>query len=229
MEMVLCTGKKTYKFLFYLIVVFITLQMISDVTAGKIVSLLGLPVSVTVLYFPLTFVISDVLTEVYGYACARRCLWIVMAASITASLIYRFIAYLPSPAFFDGWSAYDRVFGIMPRILLGGWIAVFAGESSNNYVLARLKIVTKGRFLWTRTIGSTVVGQGVNTALFYVIGLYGVLPIDALWEAVLAGWVFKVCVEAACTPLVYGAVRYLKKAEREDHFDRGTDFNPLLF
>ncbi len=227
MIMALVFRGRAYTYLFALIQFYVVFQLISDATAGKIIDVFSLPVSVSVLYFPLTFVISDVLTEVYGYACAKRTLWIVMASSITAGVFYKLAVILPSPAIFDGAEAYTRVFGVVPRILLGGWIAVFAGETANNYVLARMKVLTGGKWLWTRTIGSTLVGQGVNTLLFYVIGLYGTLPNDALLTAILAGWAFKVAVEAACTPFVYIVVARLKRIEQEDHFDRHADFNPF--
>ncbi len=227
--MVLSIGGRPYKCLFYLTLAYIVIEMVSEITAGKIILLFGYSVSVSVLYFPLTFVIADVLTEVYGYAIARRVLWIVLAVSVVTTLIYKGVTVMPSPAFFTGAAAYERVFGIVPQIFLGGWIAVFAGESANNYVMAKLKVYTDGRYLWVRTIGSTVVGQGINTLLFYVIALYGSIPWAAMTQAILAGWLFKVLVEIICTPIVYKVVSHLKKIEHEDHFDRGTNFNPFRY
>ncbi|MBI4755533.1 MAG: queuosine precursor transporter [Betaproteobacteria bacterium] len=206
----------------------IAFQLISDVSAGKIISVLGVGVSVTVLYFPVTYIISDVLTEVYGYGRARTVLWYTMFASITAGVVYQLIVVIPPAPFFQDNDAYAKVFGTVPRILLGGWLAVFLGDISNNYVLARMKLWTNGKYLWTRTIGSTIVGQGINTVVFYVVALGGVLPTDVLVSAVMVGWLVKTCVEALMTPFTYAVVRFLKKAEGVDYFDRDTDFNPFL-
>jgi uncharacterized integral membrane protein (TIGR00697 family) len=124
------------------------MQLVSDVTAGKIINFAGFPVSVTVLYFPITYIFSDILTEVYGYARARSVLWTVLICSVLAGLLYQLVVYLPPAAGFSDNPAYTRVLGSVPRILLGGWIAVFAGEILNNYVLAKIKIVSNGRYLW---------------------------------------------------------------------------------
>lgn len=206
----------------------IAFQLISDVTAGKIISVLGVGVSVTILYFPFTYIISDVITEVYGYSKARTVLWFTITCSVLAGLIYQVVAVIPPAAFFDGNDAYVRVFQTVPRILLGGWIAVFAGDIANNYVMAKMKLFTNGSYLWLRTISSTIVGQGVNTALFYVIALYGILPGNVMLQAILMGWLLKVLVEALMTPVTYAVVNYLKRVEGTDQYDRDTDFNPFI-
>src|SRR3990167_7205638 len=159
---------KHYKLLGLLTALNITFQLVSDVTAGKIIELFIFPVSVTVLYFPFVYIISDVMTEVYGYARARLVTWLTLISSVIAGLIYLAVAYLPSPEFFGASEAYARVFGVIPRVLVGGWIAVFAGDILNNYVLAKMKVQMNGKHLWMRTISSTIVGQGANTVLFYV-------------------------------------------------------------
>ena len=222
-------GERTYRFLGLITVLYVTFQLISDVTAGKLIDVFGVPVSVTVLYFPVTYIISDVLTEVYGYARARQVLWMVLGASITAMLIYQVVAAIPGSAVFPHSEAYRVVFTQVPRTLAGGWIAVFAGDIANNYVMARLKVITKGRYLWVRTIGSTIVGQGLNTALFYLIALSGIIPFGALLIAILAGWVFKTLVEVIMTPATYWVCGLLKRVESEDYYDRDTNFNPLKF
>lgn len=219
---------KRYKYLGLITCLYVTFQLVSDVTAGKIVHLWLFPVSVTVLYFPVTYIFSDILTEVYGYARARSVLWTVMACSILAGLVYQLVVWLPPAAGFKSNEAYTTVLGSVPRILLGGWIAVFAGDILNNFVLAKMKIFTKGKFLWTRTIGSTFVGQFVNTICFYVIALYGVLPNELLVQSILTGWLLKVAVEIAFTPATYFVVGRLKRLENEDYYDRDTDFNPLI-
>ncbi len=216
-----------FRYLSVIIFLYLTMQLISDVTAGKIITLLGLTVSVTALYFPVTYIISDVLTEVYGYAQARRALWVVMGGSVLAGLIYQLVVILPPAPGFDGNDAYVRVFAQVPRVLLGGWIAVFVGDIANNYVLARLKVATKGRHLWFRTISSTLVGQGLNTTLFYVIALAGVIPGGLLVSSILSGWLLKTLVEALFTPITYLVVGKLKALEGVDYYDVDTNFNPL--
>ena len=220
---------KHYKLLGLLTALNITFQLVSDVTAGKIIELFIFSVSVTVLYFPFVYIISDVMTEVYGYARARLVTWLTLISSVIAGLIYLAVAYLPSPEFFGASEAYATVFGIVPRVLIGGWIAVFAGDILNNYVLAKMKVWTKGRHLWTRTIGSTIFGQGANTVLFYVIALSGILPTNVLVASILSAWLLKIAVEAIFTPATYYVVRKVKQIESEDHYDTDTDFNPLSF
>lgn len=218
---------KQYKYLGLITALYITFQLVSDVTAGKIVQLGIFTVSATVLYFPFTYIFADVLTEVYGYAKARSVVWMVLFASILAGVIYSIVVILPPAVGFDANSAYARVLGQVPRILFGGWIAVWAGGILNDYVLAKMKIWTKGKYLWTRTIGSTVVGEGVNTILFYVIALYAVIPTNLLVASILSGWLLKVVVEVIMTPITYKVVARLKKAENEDYYDYETNFNPL--
>jgi queuosine precursor transporter len=220
---------KHYKLFVLFTALNITFQLVSDVSAGKIIQLFIFPVSVTVLYFPFVYIISDVMTEVYGYARARLVTWLTLISSVIAGLIYLAVAYLPSPEFFGASGAYATVFGIVPRILIGGWIAVFAGDILNNYVLAKMKVWTKGKHLWTRTIGSTIFGQGANTILFYVIALSGILPTNVLIVSILSAWFLKITVEVIFTPVTYWVVRKVKQIEGEDYYDTDTDFNPLSF
>ncbi|HEY2975316.1 MAG TPA: queuosine precursor transporter [Pyrinomonadaceae bacterium] len=220
--------RKSYKYLGLITVFYVTMQLVSDVTAGKLISIGGYGVSVTVLYFPLTYIFADILTEVYGYAKARSVLWTVLFCSVIAGLTYQLVVFLPPAPGFDANEAYVRVFSQVPRILLGGWLAVFSGEILNDYVLAKLKILSKGRFLWVRTIGSTIVGQFANTLVFYTVGLYGVIPTALLVQAVLAGWILKTGVEIVMTPVTYYVVGFLKRSEQEDFYDTRTNFNPLI-
>lgn len=221
--------QRRFRYLGVITCLYVTMQLVSDVTAGKLIELFGFPVSVTVLYFPITYIFADVLTEVYGYSRARSVLWTVLISSVLAGLIYQLVVALPPATAFDANEAFTRVLGQVPRILLGGWLAVFAGEIANDFVLAKLKIATNGRWLWVRTIGSTVVGQLLNTVIFYVLGLYGVIPASVLVRAILAGWILKVVVEVLFTPATYKVVKYLKEREGVDHYDRDTNFNPLVF
>ena len=219
---------KTYKWLGLITTLYIAFQLISDVTAGKIVELGIFTVSATVLYFPITYIFSDILTEVYGYAKARNVVWQALLASVIAGIIYQLVVWLPPAAGFDANDAYTRVLGSVPRILLGGWIAVWVGGILNDYVLAKMKIWTNGKYLWTRTIGSTIVGEGANTVLFYTIALYGILPGNLLITSILSGWLLKTVIEIVFTPVTYWVVAKLKKSENEDHYDRDTNFNPLI-
>lgn len=221
--------ERTHRFYWFIVCLYVAMQLISDVTAGKITTLGGFPVSVTVLFFPITYIFADVLTEVYGYARARRALWIVLCCSVLAGVVYQLVVYMPPAKGFDANDAYTRVLGSVPRILLGGWIAVFAGTISNDFLMAKMKIWTKGRFLWTRTIGSTIVGEFFNTALFYTIALYGVLPTSLLVQSILTGWIIKTGVEVLMTPVTYAVVAKMKKAEQEDYYDTDTNFNPFVF
>src|SRR3989338_1723703 len=186
---------KQYKYLGLILALYITFQLVSDISAGKIISFFSFPVSVTVLYFPITYIFSDILTEVYGYARARSVVWLVLACSVIAGLIYQLVVYLPPATGFDASGAYARVLGSVPRILLGGWIAVWVGGILNDFVLAKMKIWTRGKYLWTRTIGSTIIGEGADTLLIYMIAFYGVLPTSLLFSLMLSGWLIKVAIE----------------------------------
>ena len=218
---------KTKNLFWLLTMTYIIFQLISDVTAGKIIAFGPFIVSVTVLYFPVTYILADVLTEVYGYAQARRVTWYVFFASVTAGLIFWLVASIPPAPGFDGNDAYSRVLGQVPRILLGGWIAVWVGALLNNFVMAKMKLWTKGKHLWARTISSTIVGEGANTALFYSIALYGILPNSILVASILSGWFLKTALEVILTPVTYKVIAYVKKQENIDVFDKKTDFNPF--
>lgn len=221
-------SRPQYKWFGLITCLYVAFQLISDVTAGKITVIVGFPVSVTVLYFPVTYIFADILTEVYGYARARSALWIVVLCSILAGLIYQVAAYMPAAPGFAANAAYRRVLGQVPRVLLGGWLAVFAGEILNNYVLAKLKIWSNGRHLWIRTIASTIVGQLANTVIFYVIALYKVIPNSLLIESIITGWLLKVIIEAVMTPVTYLVIAFLKKSEGIDFYDKDTNFNPFI-
>ena len=216
-----------FRFLALFMTLNIAFQLISDATAGKIVLFFGIGVSVTVLYFPFTYIISDVLTEVYGYARAREVLWYTLLASVLAGIFYQIAVAVPAAPFFEKSQAYEDVFGIVPRVLVGGWLAVFSGDITNNYILAKIKVLMEGRHLWVRTISSTIVGQGVNTAVFYLIALGGVLPTNLLLQSILAGWTIKTVVETVMTPVTYIVVYLLKKYEGVDYYDIDTNFNPF--
>lgn len=218
---------RNLKYLGLITVLYVAFQLIADVTAGKLIMLGIFTVSATVLYFPFTYILSDILTEVYGYAAARKVVWQVLGASVLAGLLYQVVVWLPGAPGFEATDAYARVLGSVPRILIGGWIAVFVGGIANDFVLARMKVWTSGKHLWARTIGSTIVGEGANTALFYTIALAGVIPSSLLVTSILSGWLIKVVVEIVMTPITYRVIAWLKKEEGIDHYDRNTNFNPF--
>lgn len=226
--MIISPQSRSYKYLAPITCLYLTMQLVSDVTAGKITTIAGFPVSVTVLWFPVTYIFADVLTEVYGYARARSAVWIVFFGSVIAGIVYQIAVWLPPAPTFENADAYEIVLGSVPRILVGGWIAVWVGGIANDYVLAKMKVWTGGRHLWTRTIGSTIIGEFANTTLFYVIALYAVLPTKLLVASILTGWVLKVAVEIVFTPWTYWVVARLKRLEGEDYYDTATNFNPFI-
>jgi uncharacterized integral membrane protein (TIGR00697 family) len=183
--------KKKYKYLGLITCLYITFQLVSDVTAGKLIDVLGFPVSATVLFFPITYIFADILTEVYGYANSRNVLWTVMICSILAGIVYTIVVGLTPSQIFTNNEAYSVVLGQVPRVLIGGWLAVFLGDITNNFALAKLKIITSGKYLWLRTISSTIIGELVNTSVFYFIGLFGVLPFDVLFSSIVSAWLIK--------------------------------------
>lgn len=217
-----------FRYLGWLTTAYITFQLVSDITAGKIVQLGAVSVSVTVLFFPITYLFGDVLTEVYGYARSRSVVWKVFFASVAAGALYQVAVWIPPAASFQGNEAYTRVLGSVPRILVGGWIAVWVGGVLNDYILAKMKIWTNGKYLWTRTIGSTIVAEFANTLLFYAIALYAVIPTRLLVAAIASGWLLKCSVEIVLTPWTYWVIGKLKRLENQDHYDRDTNFNPLI-
>jgi len=220
--------KSQYRYLTWITVIYVAFQLISDVTAGKLISIYGFPTSIAVLYFPITYLFSDILTEVYGYEQARSVLWKVLFASVTAGVVYQLTVYWPPASGFTINQSYVDVFGQVWRILIGGWLAVFAGDIVNNYVMAKIKVLMNGKMLWVRAIASTITGQGVNTVIFYVVALYGIIPTTILLEAIVTGWLLKSAVEAVLLPFTYAVCRILKQREGVDFYDVNTNFNPFI-
>jgi uncharacterized integral membrane protein (TIGR00697 family) len=180
-----------------------------------------------VLFFPISYVFGDVLTEVYGYARARKVVWAGFGALAFASFMsWAVLAFRPAP----GWphqAAYETVFGGTPRIVLASLVAYFCGEFCNSYVLAKMKLATSGRLLWSRTIGSTIVGEAVDSAVFYPLAFLGAWESELVVRVMLTNYALKVLWEIVMTPLTYRVVNFLKRAEAEDYFDRTTDFTPF--
>ncbi len=182
-----------------------------------------------VLFFPISYVFGDILTEVYGYARARKVIWAGFTGLGFASFMAAVVVALPPAPFWNNQAAYEIAFGSTWRIVLASMCAYFCGEFVNSYVLAKMKIITAGKWLWTRTIGSTIFGEAVDSALFYPLAFYGagVIPDDKLPLVMLSQFLIKVGVEVVFTPITYKVVNALKRTEHEDYYDRNTDFNPF--
>jgi uncharacterized integral membrane protein (TIGR00697 family) len=220
--------RRTYRYYDLVMASFVTVLLCANVIgAAKVAQVGGFTFGAGVLFFPISYVFGDVLTEVYGYARARKVVWAGFGALAFASFMSAVVlAFPPAP----GWphqAAYERVFGATPRIVLASLVAYFCGEFCNSYVLARMKLRSGGRHLWTRTIGSTVVGEAVDSAVFYPVAFLGVWPGDLVLQVMLSNYVVKVMWEAAMTPATYRVVNFLKRAESEDYFDRNTNFTPF--
>jgi len=206
---------------------FVTCLLTANVIAAKLVVLGGLVVPAAIVIFPLSYVIGDVLTEVWGYAVARRVIWLGFACNAVMVAAIWVGGELPPAPFWTGQAAYVEVLGSTPRILLASFLAYLAGEFANSFVLAKMKVATRGRWLWTRTIGSTIVGEGLDSVVFVTLAFGGTLPWGVVTGMIGAQWAIKVLYEAAATPLTYAVVGWLKSREGVDAFDRDTDFNPI--
>lgn len=206
---------------------FVTCLLTANTMASKLIEVGGVVVTVALVVFPLSYVLGDVLTEVWGYAAARRVIWLGFACNAVMVLAYWIGAQVPPASFWGGQAAYEAILGQTPRILLASFVAYLLGEFANAFVLAKLKIATRGRWLWMRTIGSTVIGQGLDTVVFVALAFGGSLPSPVLLRLMLGQWLVKVVYEAAATPLTYAAVGWLKAREGVDTFDYQTDFNPV--
>ena len=212
---------------------FVTILLLSNVIgAGKVavIDIPGVgpwPFGAGILFFPVSYLLGDVLTEVYGYARARRCIWAGFAAMLFMAAMSLVVVALPPAPDWRGQAAYEAVFGQVPRIVLASVAAFWAGEFANSFVLARMKIWTQGRRLWTRTIGSTVVAQAVDSTLFYPLAFLGVWSVNTVAVVALTQFVLKVTWEALLTPVTYAVVGFLKRREGLDVFDEGTDFSPF--
>lgn len=182
-----------------------------------------------VLFFPISYLFGDILTEVYGYARSRKVIWAGFGAMIFASLMASVVTYLPSASTMDAsrQTAIEMIFGQTPRIVLASLVAFWLGEFSNSFVLAKMKVRTAGKWLWTRTIGSTLVGEAVDSAVFYPVAFYGVWSNELIISVMFGNYVMKVMWEVVATPFTYKIVGFLKRKEHEDFYDRDTDFNPF--
>ena len=217
------------KFKYYSIIssIFVAVLLISNTTASKLFHIGPFIFTGAIFVFPLAYICGDILTEVYGYNRSRKIIWTGFFCLILMSLVYWIVGLLPPAPGWDNQAAYLSILGVVPRIVLASIVGYWAGEFSNSYVLARMKVLTSGKHLWTRTIGSTIVGEGVDTFLFIFIAFYGTIATSILFLAVFSGYAFKVTYEVIATPITYKIVKFLKKAEGVDYFDYNTNFSPF--
>lgn len=222
------TTRRTYKYYDLVMVAFVAVLLCSNlIGVGKVCRIAGYAVGAGVFFFPISYVFGDILTEVYGYARSRRVIWAGFAALGFASLMSWAVIALPPAPDWPHQAAYALVYGQTPRIVAASLAAFWAGDFVNSYVLAKLKLKTAGRFLWLRTIGSTVVGQGLDSLIFYPLAFLGEWPAPLVLAVMMSNFLVKVGVEVVMTPVTYWVVGFLKRAEQEDYYDRGTDFNPF--
>jgi uncharacterized integral membrane protein (TIGR00697 family) len=231
---------RAYKYYDFIVAFFVAVLLISNIaSAAKIidwgVNLLGLQLALDAgtLLFPISYIFGDILTEVYGYKRSRRVIWAGFGAALLMAVVFWLVGRMPGEATWQqyaGQGAYEAILGGVASggIVFASLCAYFAGEFSNSYILAKLKIATAGRWLWLRTIGSTLVGEGIDTVLFVLIAtFFGVFPWEIALSLIVANYIFKVAVEVILTPVTYGVVGFLKQAEAEDYYDRETNFNPF--
>lgn len=226
---------RQYRYYDWVMVAFVTVLVCSNLIGPAKIAQVDAPLLGTltfgagVLFFPISYVFGDILTEVYGYARSRRVIWTGFAALAFASTMAAVVVALPPAPFWHNQQAYEVAFGSAWRVSIASLIAFCCGEFVNSFVLAKMKLWMAGRRLWMRTIGSTLFGEGVDSLLFYPLAFWGtgIIPDEQLPAVMLAQFVAKVGVEVAFTPLTYRIVAWLKRAENEDYYDRNTDFNPF--
>ena len=221
-------ARRHFRYFDYVMAAFVAILLLSNlIGAAKLATVWGFTFGAGILFFPVSYVLGDVLTEVYGYANARRCVWTGFVALLFMAFMSYVVVAMP-PA--DGWggqAAYENVFGSTWRIVAASVLAFWAGEFVNSFVLAKMKVWTKGRMLWTRTIGSTLFGQGVDSLIFYPVAFLGIWSTDQVLTVMVTNWLLKVLWEAALTPVTYAVVGWFKTREGVEVFDTGIDFSPF--
>ena len=208
-------------------VLFVAALIASNIIAVKLIVVADRVLPAAIIVFPLSYIIGDVLTEVYGYRQARRVIWLGFLANLFVVVAIWLGGLLPAAGFWDGQDAYERILGLAPRIMAASFLAYLLGEFANAYILAKIKIAMAGRLLWVRTIASTIVGQGIDSGMFITLAFVGTIPAPVLIELIITQWLVKTAYEAAATPLTYVTVGFLKRREEIDTYDTDTRFNPL--
>jgi uncharacterized integral membrane protein (TIGR00697 family) len=209
------------------VALFVTCLVISNVIAVKLAMVQGLVLPAGIIIFPVSYLLADVLTEVYGYRAARRVLWLGFFCNLLAVAAIWIGGLLPAAPFWGGQAAYDEILGATPRILLASFAAYLVGEFANTMIMSKLKVAMAGRHLWARAIGSTLVGQGLDSMVFIAIAFAGMMPLPILLGTMVTQWLIKSAYEALATPLTYAMVGFLKRREGIDTYDRGISFNPF--
>lgn len=218
---------KPYRLFDVLVALFVAVLLISNIASTKILILWKFTFDGGTILFPLSYIFGDILTEVYGFKRSRRVIWLGFFSALLMSLVLFIVQKLPPSADWPNQQAYEALLGLVPRIVIASLTAYFVGEFSNSITLSVLKIKTKGRYLWMRTIFSTVIGEGIDTIVFCIIAFYGTLPGDVLWKIIISNYIFKCSVEIIFTPVTYKIVRFLKKVENTDVYDVGVKYNPF--
>lgn len=221
--------ERSFKYFDVTACAFVAVYLISQVSTVKLFAIGPFQFPGAIIIFPFAYIFGDILTEVYGYSKTRKIIWVGFFAATLMSIVLWIVQRLPPAPGWPNQQAYENLLGVVPRVALGSVIAYWAGEFANSYVLAKMKIRTAGRYLWTRTIGSTVVGQAVDSLVFISIVFVGTVPIETLMRIIASVYIFKVCYEVAATPLTYWIVNGLKRAEGVDVYDTTTRFNPFKF
>lgn len=216
-----------YRYYDMLVHVFVVILLISNLVGQKITAVGPFRISGALLFFPVTYIFGDVFTEVYGYGASRRAIWIGFFASALLAAMGLVCVWLPPAPGWQGQAAFATVFNFVPRLILASLAAFWCGEFANSFVMAKMKLLTNGRYLWTRTVGSTVVGQAVDTFVVTVLAFGGSLSVALIVRLVLSGYLAKVAYEVVATPITYSIVNFLKRREGVDPFDTNTDFNPF--
>jgi len=213
----------------FLTAVFVTCLIIANVTAGRLVNFWGIVLPGAVLIFPISYIFGDVLTEVYGFRKSRLVIWLGLGANLFMAFFFLLVNALPAPVWWQNEAkSYSLVLGLAPRAVLASIVAYFVGEYLNSVVMSRMKIMTKGKFLWTRTIGSTVIGEGADTLIFITGTFAGLMNLKDLIFLIIAQYLFKVIYEVAATPLTYFIVFKIKKIEKVDIYDYGERYSPVI-
>jgi len=220
--------RRNYRYYDLIMAGFVCVLLCSNlIGVSKVVTVAGFTFGGGNLFFPLSYLFGDILTEVYGYARSRRVVWAGFGALIFASFMAWIVISLPAAEGYNGQEALEQIFASTPRIVAASIFAYFVGEMTNSFIMAKMKIRTEGRFLWMRTIGSTMGGEAIDSLLFYPLAFYGTWSNDLLLKVMLANYVIKVSWEVLATPLTYRIVSFLKKKENEDYYDRETNFTPF--
>lgn len=220
---------RNFKYFDIIMALFVAVLLISNLASTKILTLGLFTFDGGTLLFPLSYIFGDILTEVYGYQRARKVIWTGFGAALLMSLVLWIVQILPPAADWPNQQAYESLLGFVPRIVMASLIAYFAGAFSNAFLLSKLKIRTNGKYLWIRTIGSTIIGEGIDTVIFCLVAFYGMFPNEVLVAIIISNYLFKTGVEVIFTPVTYAIVRFLKKKEEVDAYDRGISYNPFRY